>query len=90
MFPHQRRRYDEHLFADAAVVTDLEHAVRSDDLVRRYVDHAAVWDLVVVGCAGFAGVAREGVEGEAVVGCREAELGGEVDGRLDDLLVELG
>lgn len=56
--------------------------------MRRDVDHAAVLDLVVVGGAAFAGVAREGVEDEAVVGCGEAELVGELDAGKDDLRVD--
>lgn len=51
------------------------------------VNHAAVCNLVVAGYAAFAGVAREGVEDEAVVGCGEAELVGELDAREDYLRV---
>lgn len=56
--------------------------------MRCYVYHAAVLDLVVVGCAAFAGVPREGAEDEAVVGCGEAELVGEVDRWEGYLFVE--
>ena len=42
----------------------------------------------MVGRHGFAGVPGEGVEAEVVVSCREAEFGGQVDGREDDLVVE--